>query len=85
MGNAINIVKSFKQVIILFIKAYQYLFGYFFGHCCRFTPTCSNYAIEAIQTGGLIQGIGRMIYRLMRCHPWCEGGYDPVVFIKKEK
>lgn len=85
MGYAINIEKSLKQVAILLIRAYQYLFGYFFGHCCRFSPTCSNYAIEAIETGGLIRGIGRTIHRLMRCHPWCEGGYDPVVFIKKEK
>lgn len=85
MGKTIIIIKILKQFVIFCIKAYQYLFGYFFGHCCRFTPTCSNYAIETIKIDGLIRGTGRMIHRLMRCHPWCEGGYDPVVFIKKEK
>lgn len=50
---------------------------------CRYYPTCSQYAIEALQTYGFIHGLWLTIYRVGRCHPWCEGGYDPVPRRKK--
>lgn len=46
--------------------------------CCRFTPTCSAYAIEAIQKRGVIVGTALSIWRILRCNPFCKGGYDPV-------
>lgn len=46
---------------------------------CRFEPSCSAYTIEAIQTCGILKGSYKSILRLLRCHPWCTGGYDPVL------
>ena len=46
--------------------------------CCRFTPTCSAYAIEALQERGLFVGLPLIIWRVLRCNPFCKGGYDPV-------
>jgi len=48
------------------------------GYCCRFHPTCSSYAIEAIQKQGCLYGCYLTLKRILRCHPWAEGGYDPV-------
>lgn len=53
--------------------------------CCRFTPTCSAYAIEAIQKRGVIVGTALSIWRILRCNPFCKGGYDPVPEKKDEK
>ncbi len=46
---------------------------------CRFTPSCSHYAAEAVQRRGLVLGLGLTVWRLLRCQPLCKGGYDPVV------
>ena len=46
--------------------------------CCRFTPSCSAYAIEALEKRGLIMGLLLTIWRILRCNPFCRGGYDPV-------
>ena len=56
------------------------------GHC-RFVPTCSAYAVEALQRHGLILGLGLAVWRILRCNPFCRGGYDPVpetVFKRKK-
>ena len=45
---------------------------------CRFAPTCSQYAIDAVEVHGLVRGIGYALHRIARCHPFCKGGYDPV-------
>jgi hypothetical protein len=67
-----------KTVLILPIRAYKFFLSPWLGNSCRFTPTCSSYAIEAIQTFGSLKGSGLAISRLGRCHPWCKGGFDPV-------
>ena len=54
-------------------------------HCCRFTPTCSAYAIEAIQKRGAFVGTLLSIWRILRCNPLCKGGYDPVPEKKGKK
>lgn len=67
-----------QSLLIALIKVYRYALSPFLGPHCRFTPSCSSYAIEALQQHGLLKGGGLSIKRLMRCHPWSEGGYDPV-------
>ncbi len=67
-----------KSIVILFVRCYQLLLSPFFGQQCRFTPTCSQYTIEAIQKKGVIQGIFLSMKRIGKCHPWCKGGHDPV-------
>lgn len=67
-----------RQILIAFIKAYQIALSPFFGQQCRFTPTCSHYAVESIQRHGAFKGSMLTIKRLLSCHPWHVGGHDPV-------
>ncbi|HEU0229574.1 MAG TPA: membrane protein insertion efficiency factor YidD [Burkholderiaceae bacterium] len=67
-----------KYLLIAPIRFYRYFISPLLGRNCRFTPTCSAYAIQAIQTHGAIAGLWLAIKRIGRCHPWCQGGYDPV-------
>ena len=60
------------------IRAYQVLLSPFLGDHCRFTPSCSAYAIEAIKKHGSLKGSWLAVKRIGRCHPFCDGGYDPV-------
>jgi len=55
------------------------------GPCCRFTPTCSQYAIEAFEEWGAVVGLGLTLWRIIRCNPFCKGGYDPVPKRKRKK
>lgn len=66
------------RLLIWLIKLYQWCLSPFFGMGCRFEPTCSHYAIEVIKKYGAIKGSYLMVLRLGRCHPWCDGGHDPV-------
>ena len=67
-----------KQVLLVLIKCYQLCLSPFFGGQCRFYPSCSAYAAEAIDTHGALRGSWLAIRRLLRCHPWHPGGVDPV-------
>ncbi len=67
-----------KQILIALIRLYQISLSPFFGQHCRFTPSCSHYAIESLQIYGVVKGFWLMIKRLSRCHPWHVGGYDAV-------
>lgn len=67
-----------RKLLVGLIKLYQWCLSPFFGTSCRFNPSCSNYAIEAINQYGAIKGGYLAILRIGRCHPWCEGGHDPV-------
>jgi len=71
-----------KHVLIFLIKLYQKI-PLSSHNACKYTPTCSNYGIEAISTYGSIKGSILTIKRILRCNPWSKGGYDPVP--KKEK
>jgi uncharacterized protein len=66
------------------ITVYQYLISPMLPKSCRFYPTCSEYAKQALLKYGFIQGSILSIKRIVRCHPFCEGGYDPVEKIKTE-
>ena len=61
------------------IRAYQLLLSPILPPACRFQPTCSEYSIEAIRRYGALKGVAMAARRLLKCHPWHPGGYDPVV------
>ncbi|MBM14104.1 MAG: membrane protein insertion efficiency factor YidD [Halieaceae bacterium] len=67
-----------RRAIIRLIKSYQLLLSPWVGRSCRFTPTCSQYGIDALKSHGTLPALWLTTRRLLRCHPWCEGGYDPV-------
>lgn len=67
-----------KKILVFLIKIYQITFRSFVGQNCRFFPTCSDYAIEAIQKHGSFKGTILTIKRLLKCHPFHKGGDDPV-------
>jgi putative membrane protein insertion efficiency factor len=63
---------------VFLIKIYQFLISPIIGKNCRFNPTCSNYALEALKKHGLILGLYYSIIRISKCHPWGGSGHDPV-------
>jgi len=63
--------------IIAFVRLYQITLSPIFGQQCRFRPTCSNYMIGAIEKYGATRGTIKGIWRILRCNPFCRGGYDP--------
>jgi putative membrane protein insertion efficiency factor len=67
-----------KFIFIQLLKGYKYFISPFLGNRCRFYPSCSEYMMQSIERFGVIKGISLGIKRLMRCHPGCEGGIDPV-------
>jgi len=67
-----------KKLLIACIRLYQKGISARTAPCCRFTPTCSTYAITAIQRFGALRGSGLAIWRVLRCNPWGGSGYDPV-------
>ena len=74
-----------KRVMIFLIRTYQTtLSPRFSGGACRYTPTCSQYAIEAIEVHGIFKGSLLAARRILRCNPFFKGGYDPVPPKKKQ-
>ncbi|HTV92573.1 MAG TPA: membrane protein insertion efficiency factor YidD [Verrucomicrobiae bacterium] len=67
-----------RTALIFPIRLYQWLVSPLLGPSCRFYPSCSQYAVEAIQKHGAVRGIALALARLMRCHPWHPGGVDHV-------
>ena len=65
-------------ILIKFILLYKYLISPLIGPSCRYLPTCSEYSIEALKTFGLYKGLALSIRRIFSCHPWSNGGYDPI-------
>tara|TARA_B100000575_G_C22983260_1_gene567254 strand:+ start:87 stop:323 length:237 start_codon:yes stop_codon:yes gene_type:complete len=72
-------------ILIKLIKIYRYLISPWFGHSCRYLPTCSEYSIDALKEFGLIKGIYLSSKRILSCHPWSKGGLDPVNKYKGHK
>ncbi len=67
-----------KVIFLLLIKIYQLIISPWLPNSCRFTPTCSQYGVEAITKYGIFKGTYLLIKRLLRCHPWGGHGHDPV-------
>lgn len=63
---------------VTFVRAYQVILGPFAGGACRFEPSCSNYAIQAIEEHGILRGGVLAVRRIARCHPFAQAGIDPV-------
>lgn len=73
-----------KYVLIAFMKAYRAVVSPLYGQVCKFHPTCSAYALEALELHGAAKGSWLAVRRLVRCHPWSLGGYDPVPGSERE-
>ena len=71
------------RVLIGCIRIYQAAIAPYLPDCCRFTPTCSHYGVEALRTHGFWKGSLLTVWRVLRCQPFCRGGYDPVPPVKK--
>lgn len=68
-----------KRILIKFVKIYQKYLSPLKGYSsCKYYPTCSNYAVEAIERFGALKGTKMAVWRILRCNPFSEGGYDPV-------
>lgn len=67
-----------RSVSLSLIQGYRYLISPLFGRACRFEPTCSRYAMDAIVRYGVVRGLALAVLRLLKCHPFHPGGDDPV-------
>ena len=67
-----------RRLLIALVRGYRLLLSPWLGSACRFEPTCSVYAIEALERHGAAAGSWLTVARLARCQPWCQGGHDPV-------
>lgn len=67
-----------KTILKALIRFYRKYISPLTPGCCRFTPTCSAYAMEAIEVHGALKGSLLSVWRILRCNPFCKGGYDPV-------
>ena len=67
-----------NRVLIFFVRIYQYTLSPMLGQRCKYYPSCSTYAIDALREHGAVRGTGMAAWRLLRCNPFSNGGYDPV-------
>lgn len=67
-----------QSLLVGTVRAYRLLLKPWIGNSCRFEPSCSAYALQALQQHGALRGAALTGWRLLRCHPWCQGGCDPV-------
>jgi len=67
-----------SKLLVLLIRAYQFALSPMLGQRCKYYPSCSNYAVEALKSHGAVRGTGLAAWRLLRCNPFSNGGVDPV-------
>jgi putative membrane protein insertion efficiency factor len=67
-----------QRLLVGMVRGYRLLLSPWLGSSCRFEPTCSAYALQALERHGAAKGSYLMVHRLVRCGPWCKGGHDPV-------
>lgn len=75
-GNAVSQLP--RRALMALVRAYRLLLSPWLGSSCRFEPTCSAYALQALERHGALAGSALTLGRIARCHPWCAGGHDPV-------
>ncbi len=68
-----------RQAAVLILRGYKWMISPLFPPSCRYIPTCSEYAMEAVERYGVWRGTSMALVRILRCHPFVRGGYDPVV------
>ena len=73
-----NVSRLASSALIAMVRGYQVVLSPMMGGACRFEPSCSNYMIEALHVHGAIKGTILGLWRILRCHPWGDYGYDPV-------
>ena len=79
LKNEIRITQTYlKQIFVFFINCYQFFLSPILGSNCRYSPTCSDYAKQAIDKYGIVYGVLLSLKRILRCQPWGKSGYDPV-------
>ena len=79
-----GISRFFVWLLVLPIRGYKRWISPLLGHRCRFYPSCSSYAVEALKVHGPVKGLALAVWRLLRCGPWSEGGFDPVPPARKK-
>ena len=67
-----------RQALVLLVRGYRYFLSPWLAAGCRYEPTCSAYALQALQRDGAVRGSALAAWRILRCNPWCEGGHDPL-------
>ncbi|MCI0359061.1 MAG: membrane protein insertion efficiency factor YidD [Planctomycetaceae bacterium] len=72
-----EILRLPTRIVIAFVRLYQLTLSPLIGRQCRFQPTCSNYMIGAVEKYGVLRGVPMGLWRILRCNPFCKGGYDP--------
>jgi putative membrane protein insertion efficiency factor len=77
MGILRTIASLPARTVIACVRLYQLTLSPFIGRQCRFQPTCSHYMIGAVEKHGVVWGICKGLWRILRCNPFCKGGYDP--------
>ncbi|MCI9888380.1 membrane protein insertion efficiency factor YidD [Micrococcales bacterium 31B] len=68
-----------ERALVAFVRGYQLVVSPWFPPSCKYEPSCSHYAIDALRHHGAVKGVAVACWRLLRCNPWSDGGYDPVV------
>jgi putative membrane protein insertion efficiency factor len=74
-----------KRLVVQLLRGYKWLISPMLPPACRYVPSCSEYAMEAVDRYGVVRGGATAIWRLLRCHPFVKGGYDPVVHKQKSE
>jgi uncharacterized protein len=67
-----------RRLLVAVVRGYRFALKPWLGNACRFEPSCSAYALQALERHGACAGSALTVARLARCHPWCDGGHDPV-------
>ena len=75
---SLGILRALSWLLIILVKLYQYTISPLLPKSCRYTPSCSQYSIEALKTHGVIKGLLLSVIRIFSCNPWGGHGYDPV-------
>ncbi|QWE18686.1 membrane protein insertion efficiency factor YidD [Polynucleobacter corsicus] len=72
-------MRLFNKLAIQVVRLYQITLSSFIGMHCKFTPSCSQYACDCFASHGFLKSFGLMLWRILRCNPWSQGGHDPAV------